>query len=524
MSRSSLSERRQLLYSALFMVIIVLLTGSMGIYVLADRDMQCAVRFARVIMEIDRLYQREVDWSRLFDIAMESMFAKLDRYSGYYKPGQFSRINEELSGKYTGIGVSVIRHEDGLLIMSVRENGPAAEVGLLSGDIIITADNTSLGALDVETAVGLLRGPEGSEIALEVWRPASGDTLHSTVTRRIIDLEHIPYAGFTPDSIVYIRLLDFDAGASFDLEMALDSLLHKQDVYPRGIILDLRGNPGGLFHEAYQSANLFLDEGRFIVGTKGRSRWSEEKHYSSGEDITGGLPLAVIVDGGSASSAEIMAGALKQLGRAVLVGDTTFGKGLVQGFTRFFDGSALRLTVSRYYLEGNVFLNEFDSTLNDVGHGLAPDYVVSFVEHEYFPQQLEHSLLMHRFANQNQEAIIEASDHFSLDDVWVRRFADFARAEGFEYQSPVTRSAEFVAEVARIEPSGPRFRAAVGRLLRKSRREDSHQFEHYAGYIKMRLKELALERKCGTYAAYNRAIVPQRPDILFTARLLRDGT
>lgn len=521
MSGQPLSTRFSIALSALFLFATVLLCGGMGVYVLADRDLKDAFIFARVAQEIDEIYPGQVNWDRLFDDAMDGMIGRLDRFSTYHEASQFGRIREDLSGSYTGIGVSVVQHQRGLLIMSVREDGPAAEAGLLSGDIIVGVDTTQLSGLGIEASTGLLRGPEDTRVHLSVFRPTETDTLELEVTRRRIEFIRVPYAGFTADSIIYVRLLDFDAGASREVKRVLDSLLKEKDVVPQGVILDLRGNPGGLFNEAYETANLFLDGGQFIVGTKGRSRWNDEKHFSSGKDMIGGLPMAVLVDNGSASSAEITAGALKQLGRAILVGDTTFGKGLVQGFTQFLDGSALRLTISRYYLEGGVFLNEFDSTLNDVGHGLPPDYVVDFVEREPFPRALDYSLLLNRFVNQYTDEIIAVSDRFSLDDSWIDRFEAFAKAEKFEYESPLRRAAETLYNTAQLESKQPATVKAAERLLDEARAQEEDLFMKYAPYIKMRLKQIALERKLGTREAYARAIVPDRADIRIAAELLK---
>ncbi len=521
MTDQPLSSRFSIALSALFLFTAVLLCGAGGVYILADRDLHEALAFARVAQEIDQIYPGEVNWDQLFDNAMDGMIGRLDRFSSYHEPTQFGRIREDMSGSYTGIGVSVVQHQRGLLIMSVREDGPAAKAGLLSGDIIVGVDSTQLSGLGVESSTGLLRGPEDTKIQLSIFRPAESDTLQIEVTRRRIEFIRVPYAGFTADSIIYVRLLDFDAGASEEVERALDSLMSEKSVAPKGVILDLRGNPGGLFNEAYETANLFLDDGQLIVGTKGRSRWNEETHFSSGEDMTGGLPMAVLVDNGSASSSEITAGALKQLGRAILVGDTTFGKGLVQGFTRFLDGSALRLTISRYYLEGDVFLNEFDSVLNDTGHGLPPDYVVNFVERESFPRALDYSLLLNRFANRHTDEIVEASDRFSLDDSWVKRFQAFAAEEDFDYGSPIRRAAESLYDLALLESNHPATPVAAERLLAEARRQEEDRFGKYGDYIKMRLKQIALERKLGTREAYARAIVPDRPDIRTAAELLK---
>ena len=513
-------QRRSLLLSALFLFLIVLISGGMSVYVVSDPALRQVSKMARVAYVVDHNYMEEVDWNKASRDALDAMFGKLDRFSNYIDPRNWKRVTEEFHGSYTGLGITVMPHDDGLLVMSVRENGPAAEKGMYNGDIILAADSVSLAGREIEDATEHLRGPEGTDVNLQVFRPVDGDTLNFTVTRRKIDLEHIPFAGYTPDTVIYIRLLDFDAGASRDMEAALDSLLHKDDLHPRGVILDLRGNPGGLLNEGYGVANLFLEEGQLIVGTDGRSRWDDYEYRSSGHDKTDGLPLAVLVDEGSASAAEIVAGSLQQLHRASLVGDTTFGKGLVQGFTTLANGGAARLTISRYYLNGRLYLNRFDSVLVDTGRGLVPDYPLTFADQDPFPRDLEHSLLLNRFAIAHQDQIVASGD-FALDRSWIDRFKAYADSEAFVYESVSTTKLERLNDLAALEHSGA-VQRVVGQLLAISRAEDARQIEHYGDYIAMRLKQLAFERQAGSYTAYAKAIVPARPDIQFAAHLLRE--
>ncbi|MCD6250402.1 MAG: S41 family peptidase [candidate division Zixibacteria bacterium] len=521
MNQPTISERKPFLLAVLFMFLTVLLAGGGGVYVLSDPSLDDAFNLVRVANRINQLSHVEVDWAHLQQAALDKMFERLDRYSGYMEPRRWNRMREEQSGSYTGIGVSVTQHDDGLLIMSVREDGPAAAGGLLNGDVIIRVDSVILHGFDVYKATNILRGPVDSEVDLGVYRSVDQDTFEVTVNRKKINFEHIPFAGYTPDSAIYIRLLDFDAGASADLEDALDSLLEKSAHDPIGVILDLRGNPGGLFVEAYKTANLFLDDGQFIVGTDGRSRWQNEEHYSSGDDLTGGLPMVVLVDNGSASSSEIVAGSLHQLGRATLVGDTTFGKGLVQGFNRLHDGSAVRLTISRYYLANGLYLNEFDSELVDVGHGLVPDHYVTFSELSPFPRALERSLLLNQFANQFQDEIIDATTQLELGDEWSNRFEQFAYDSGFQFVSRTTSQAELVAFEITLDGLGHSARQIVSRLLTQSRADDAKQFHRHSSFIKRRLTQIAYERKVGGYTAYQKAIVPLRPDIRLAGEILK---
>lgn len=522
MSQTAPLDRKSLFLSMILLLLVVLIAGGMGVYVLSDPGIIQAYAFAGAALKIAERHGYEVVEGNLITSARRAIFDGLDRYSNYVDSPQFDRIDEELSGHYSGIGVTVVRHELGLLIMSVRENAPAGETGLLTGDVIIAADSVDLADISPDSAAGHLRGEEGTKVLVRVFRPVAADTVEVEITRRCIPFMHIPYAGYAPDSVLYIRVLDFEAGASADIEAAVDSLINKRNVGPRGLILDLRGNPGGLFGEAYETANLFLEKGIFIVGTDARSRWNEKKSYATGKDMTDGLPLAVIVDRGSASSAEIVAGALKQAGRAVLVGDTTFGKGLVQGFVRFPDGDGLRLTIARYYFENNLYLNDFDSTLNDTGHGLVPDYYFSSDETQSFPRVLENSLLLQQFANMHQDEIMAAAGDSELEDSWVERFISYAQQNDFLYTSPCAKLAELLAELAEKELSSVDTQKMTKRISHLTRLDDQNQFRIYAGYLKTRLKQIAFERKFGTYRAYRDVIVRERPVIQFASELLSE--
>lgn len=521
MTEAPIVNRRDLLLASIFAVLLTVICGSIGLMVLSDPDIERAFQIPSIALQIEREYSGQVNWDRMFDAARKAMFADLDRYSDYVEPQTFRAMDEEMTGAYTGIGVSIVRDELGLLVMAVREDGPSAKVGLMTGDIIIRVDSTSLANKEVPEATELLRGIEGTSVQIGVYRPSTGDTLAITVTRQRINFQHIPFAGFTPDSMLYVRLLDFDAGAAAELKRSIDTLLEPNKGNARGIILDLRGNPGGLFTEAFETADLFLEAGQFIVGTDARSRWNREIHKATGHDITGGLPMMVLVDGGSASASEIVAGALKQSGRAELVGDTTFGKGLVQGFTRFQDGSGVRLTISRYYLQGDVYLNQLDSVLHDTGTGLPPDHYLALPETDPFIGEIERSLLISRFAHQHQDDIIAGPPLLGPDSSWGSQFATFAASQDFLYISPRTEAALIVLLTAQESGYSAEVLQRSRELYERSLQLDRRLFVDYRDYIEMRLRQEAYERKFGAWKAYAEVIVHERPDIRLAIELLK---
>ena len=523
MANDASQFRRELAPAIAIMLALVLLAGGSAIYVVADPDLQSAFAMARTAYGIRQQYPDAADWERLVDRAITEMTDRLDPYSFYIDSVSMAFMHEEFTGAYGGIGVSVIPHEDGLRIMTVREGGPSHRYGLLPGDIIIAAGEQLLAGLSPERCTALLRGRPGTPVTITVVRPATGDTLSLTLTRERIRLLHVPFAGITPDSALYIRVLDFEAGAADDIRSALDSLLTPERPRPLGLILDLRGNPGGLLGEARRAADLFLEGGQLIVGTETRYDWQREEWRSTGRDRTGGLPMVVLVDRGSASAAEIVSGALQQLERATLVGDTTFGKGLVQGFFSFADGSGLRLTIARYYLAGGIHVSRFDSTGRNVVGGLVPDIVRLSEAREPFPRALENALLLRQFAEQYQDEIIAAGDTFTLDRTWRRRLEQFAAAHGFRYRSRVTRRAEEVAELAAML-SEPGARRTAGRLVALAEQLDRQAWDAHADFIARRLRRYAYERAFGQWRAYRDVIVRDSPIIRFAASLLKRKT
>jgi C-terminal peptidase prc len=482
-------------------------------YLLSDNELYASYRVEDTLNLIKRFYPESYRPGRMMSLARNSVISELDRYSGYLEPEELNRVEEEFTGSYGGIGIMVVGHSQGLMIMSVREDGPAGKAGIRTGDVIIRADSTSMKGINSYQATYYLRGPEGSKVEVVVARNDFADTLTFHLVRERLRLEHVAYAGITQNKSLYIRLLDFESGTSEDVRAALDSLYFKNRKGVRGLILDLRGNPGGLLGEAYQVANLFLEKDILIVGLKGRSRWNHADYFSTDGDITDGLPMAIIVDRGSASASEILAGALKYAGRAALIGDTTFGKGLVQEFDYFGDGSGLRLTTARYYFEGNIFLNDPRAEIKDSAAGIPPDYYFKWIEDEPFPLRLENSLLLRDYAFANRDRIVSDSGAFVILSACYNDFAAFARKNGFHFESNLTRIINSAEKDAFLEGCSKETIASIGRLLQIAREDDSAQFDRYREYIARRLYQIALEAKYGTEAAYREAILPYRPDI-----------
>lgn len=518
-------SRRILFWSlGMFFSMLVIISGLL-MFVLSEQDLYYTMNLNSSLSLIDHLYSDRTNGISLVNKARDAVFDELDRFSGYLEPSLFGRVTEEFSGSYGGIGITVVKHDRGLLIMSVREDGPAGNAGILTGDIIIRADTVNLENIGSYQATFLLRGDVGTEVGVVIARNNFADSLEFRLIREKLRLIHIPYAGITEKKSLYIRILDFESGLFEELKHILDSVYTKNKEIINGIILDLRGNPGGLLTEAVDVSDLFLEKGHLIVGVKGRSIWNRKEYFSTGDDIFEGLPTAVLIDRGSASAAEILGGALKYANRAVLIGDTTFGKGLVQQYRGFTDGSGIRLTTSRYYFEGGVFLNNPQAEIIDSATGIPPDYYYRSEEREPFPMYLESTGLLRNFAVEHVDEIL-ASQPFTSDfPIWYKLFKKYAEANDFNYYSHFAILSKFLRdEIVYANYSDKTFKA-IDNICRLAENDDLNQFEVYRDYIKRRLYQIALELKSGTEAAYREAIVPYRSEIILAEEIMysRDG-
>ncbi|WP_322800976.1 S41 family peptidase [Thermoflexus sp.] len=285
-----------------------------------------------------------------------------DPYTSFIEPKIARILEEDASGQFEGIGALVRMNRDNKLeIVRVFEGSPAQKAGIRAGDLVIEVNGQSIVGYSIYEAVALIRGPADTSVTLTIERPGQREPLRVTVTRARITIPVVE-ARMLPENIAYIRLLDFSAQATRQLQEQLKGLLAQN---PRGLILDLRDNPGGFLDQAIQVADLFLDEG--VIAYE-RTKDGEERVFrSKSGDIGEKIPMVVLVNAGSASATEIVAGALQDRGRARLIGERTFGKGSVQLVHTLSDGSELRVTIARWFTPSNRAIH---------GEGLKPDIEV----------------------------------------------------------------------------------------------------------------------------------------------------
>ena len=322
------------------------------------------------------------DMQELTYAAIHGMLRTLgDDYTAFIESSVAAIISEDASGEFEGIGAFVGMDEEGKVeIVEPFDDGPAEQAGIRAGDRVIEVDGVSIVGVTLYEAIGLIRGPEGTEVTLLIERKDVAEPFEVTVTRARLEIA-ITDVEMRDDGIGYIRLYDFSATAGERMVEGLEELLAQE---PQAIIFDLRGNPGGWLDQAVDVADLFLDDGAILIErwSDGREKSFEARPGDVGEDV----PLVVLVDGGSASAAEIVAGALQDRERAVLIGELTFGKGSVQRPFTLSDGSELRVTAALWFTPNDRAIH---------GDGLAPDIEVPWPEEEVEPDvdpQLERAV------------------------------------------------------------------------------------------------------------------------------------
>lgn len=305
--------------------------------------------------------------------AIRGMLGTLgDPYTSFIEPSIAAINREDASGTFEGIGALVRMNDDGILeIVRPFEGQPAEKAGLRPGDLVLAVDGESIVGYGIYEAITLIRGPEGSEVTLTVRR-GEGEPFDVTIVRARIDIP-IVESEMLEDSIGYVSLFDFSAQATDQLEAAVQDLM---DQGATGLILDLRDNPGGFLDQAVRVADLFLDKGVVLIERSSDGR--ERTFTSTDEGLAQDIPLVVLVNGGSASASEIVAGAIQDRGRAPLIGETTFGKGSVQLPHTLSDGSELRVTIARWFTPNDRAIHE---------QGLTPDIQVSLT-----PEDIEANL------------------------------------------------------------------------------------------------------------------------------------
>ena len=463
------------LYLGGFLIILL----SVGFTTTRNKDLELVKNldiYFTLFRELNMFYVDETDPEQLVTTSINSMLSSLDPYTTYIPESDMDDFKFQTTGEYGGIGSLIRRSGNQVLIAEPYDGFPAAKVGIRAGDVILEVDGKATGNLPIESVSDRLKGKPGTELKLTVERYGEDDPLDFTLVREKISIRNVPYYGMLEPGTGYIRLSNFTSGAANEVKKALKSLKNNNDV--NSIVLDLRSNPGGLLIEAVRICNLFVNKGELIVKTRGKMKEWDSEYVTMNEPLDTEIPLVVLINRGSASASEIVAGALQDLDRAVIVGQRTFGKGLVQTSRPLKYNAQLKVTTAKYYIpsgrciqaldysnrneDGSVgvvpdsLISEYETRNGRLvydGGGIQPDFeIVSEMLSEITMQLYTQSLFFDfatRYRNTNDN--IESPASFSLSNEEYESFKAFVQEDTFEFRTSSEQTFEALIKTAKRE-------------------------------------------------------------------------
>ncbi len=431
--------------------------------------------FSSIVKELEMNYVDTINSETAFKDAIDAMLQTVDPYTVYYPKEDREDISQMTTGEYAGIGALLLYKDGGTYVSEPFENSPAYKGGLRAGDRLLKVDTVDVSKFTVDKVSKLLRGRPDTQVRIRVQRPYVQDSiLNFTVTRAKIRNSSVPYAGVLPDSIGYIRITQFIEDTGKDVRAALDTF-HATAPGLKGVIIDLRGNGGGLLEQAVDVASNFVPKGTEIVRTIGRDKDATKIYKTMRKPLYPDMPVAVLTDGGTASASEILAGAMQDLDRGVLVGTRSFGKGLVQTTRPLPYGGVLKVTVAKYYTPSGRLIQSLDykhrnpdgsaarvpdslthayktlhgRTIRD-GGGLQPDSTVNWKKVNRLVYNVVSDNWSWDFANKFKAThpTIPTADKFVITDSVYNEFKAFIDPKKFKYDSAMEEATEALRKVA----------------------------------------------------------------------------
>ena len=320
--------------------------------------------FNDVLFKLRENYVEDLELEKLIDSAIEGMLDEVDPHTTFFEPDEFERFSTDTKGEFGGLGISIDKKGDYITVVSPIEGTPAYQMGILAGDKIVKVDGENVVGMDTSDSIKLMRGEPGSKVIITIRRPGVKDLLDFEIIRDIIKIDSIPYAFKMDNGIGYIRIRQFNANTTEELRQNLNEL---EEEGIRGLLVDLRFNPGGLLNEAVNTVNEFIGPGKRVVYTKGRNPEANREYFTRYNHYRNEYPVVVLINEASASASEIFAGSLQDYDRALVVGKTSFGKGSVQRLFPLSDGNGIKITTAKYYINSGRCIHKAlnDSLLKD---------------------------------------------------------------------------------------------------------------------------------------------------------------
>ena len=425
--------------------------------------------------ELNMFYVDEIDPNKLVKTSIDDMLQSLDPYTNYISEDQIEDFRFMTTGEYAGIGALISKHNDAIIIAEPYEGFPAQKSGLKAGDIILEVSGKDTKDMSTEDVSSLLKGPANKPVTIKIQRFGEKKPFNVDVIREKVSIDAVPYYGMLENGTAYIRLSNFTANCSQDVKKAFLELKQNN---PSGLILDLRGNPGGLLMEAVNIVNLFVSKGEEIVSTRGKVKQWDKVYKATQEPMDTTIKLAVLVNRGSASASEIVAGAIQDLDRGIVVGSRTFGKGLVQTTRDLSYNTKLKVTTAKYYIPsgrciqaldyshrnedgsvGNVpdsLISEFTTKKGRKvydGGGIVPDLKIDADNMSTLSIELVTQFKVFDFATKfaAENPTIANPEEFAVTDGIYQQFKDFVKASDFHYDTQSQADLETLMETAKQE-------------------------------------------------------------------------
>lgn len=458
--------------------ILVLFLGA-GFTTMRNADLEIVKNldiYCTLFRELNMFYVDEASPEELVTTSINSMLKSLDPYTTYIPETEMDNFNFQTTGEYGGIGSLIRQHDGHIIIADPYEDFPAERSGLRAGDILLEVEGRSTADMSITEVSSILKGTPGTSLKIKIRRPFAEEEKQYELIRQNIVINNVPYYGMLSKNTGYIRLSNFTTNAAVEVKAAYLEL--KKNPEFSNLILDLRSNPGGLMIEAVRVCNLFIDKGELIVSTKGKVKNWDSEYKTTAAALDTDIPIAVLVNRGSASASEIVAGAMQDLDRAVIIGQRTFGKGLVQTTRPLKYNAQLKVTTAKYYIPSGRCIQALDySNRNEDGSvGVIPDSLISEYETkngrivkdgggvqpdiEVVPEMLSEITLRlftesvyfdYATKYRNTQDSIQEAETFILSDEEYSNFKDFVIEKEFEFETASEQAFKKLVSTAKKE-------------------------------------------------------------------------
>lgn len=474
--------------------------------------------FSSVVKDVNSYYVEELEPAKLMRVGIDAMLKSLDPYTEFYSESEVEDYRFMVTGQYGGIGATITKKGDYVAVAEPYEGWPAQQNDLRGGDVIMEIDGKSAKGLNTEDVSKLLKGQPDTDVKLTLKREGQKDLIYKTLKRKEIKLKSVPFSGMVNAETGYIKFTGFKSQAASEVAEAFQNLKAKNPGM-KGLIFDLRGNPGGLLDEAIKVVNIFVDKGLVVVRTKGKIEDWNKEYYTEGNPLDKAMPVVVLIDGSSASASEIVSGSLQDLDRAVVLGANSFGKGLVQTTRPLPYNSQMKITTSKYYIPSGRCIQAIDYGHKDEqgkaykmpdslkhafktrggrivydGTGIKPDVVLPRTQYSDIVISLAQKQLIFDYATlyRTKHASIAPAAQFTLSDADWKDFLTFLADKEYDYTTDTDTELKKLEKIAKEEKYYDAIKDDLAQLearLKADKKEDL--IKHKAEIVELLEQEIA---------------------------------